>query len=529
MIAARDTATLSGMTLPEYRPAAGSPEERQAYLALQPRLRTMFEDVYPDPQAPRGVVVLPGLSLDRETLKKLTGAQSYEERQLSMLTWLRLPRTQVVFLTSSPVPDTLVDYYLGMLWGVPHSHARARLTMLSCNDTSDENLTRKILSRPRLVQRIRNAIVDPAVTHMTAFNTTVDEVTLAVQLGIPLYGCDPALNHLGTKSGGRKIFREAGIPLPDGAENLRDLEDAARAVTELRLRSPELRRVVLKLEEGFSGEGNATLDLPPASLDLPAMRDWILRTLRPEAAGQGAEEFLAAFKRMGGVVEAWVDGEGKTSPSVQMRVTPSRALEIISTHDQVLGGASGQVFLGSTFPARAEYRPLLVESARKVGELLLERGVQGRFAVDFVVVRKKGGGFEAFALEINLRKGGTTLPFQMLQFLTAGGVDAKTGEFHAPLGESRCYYATDNLQKPAYKALTAEDLIDILVNHQLHFDPTRQQGVVFHLMGALAMYGKLGLVSIAPTHAEAEEQCHRVEALLDAEAALPPPFLRRRD
>lgn len=28
----------------------------------------MFEDVYPDPRQPRAVVVLPGLSLDRETL-----------------------------------------------------------------------------------------------------------------------------------------------------------------------------------------------------------------------------------------------------------------------------------------------------------------------------------------------------------------------------------------------------------------------------------------------------------------------------
>jgi len=384
------------------------------------------------------------------------------------------------------------------------------------------------MTRPRLVQRIRNAIVDPAVTHLTAFNTTADEVTLAVQLGIPLYGCDPALNHLGTKSGGRKLFQQAGILLPDGVEGLHDVQDAAQAVLELRARAPELRRVVLKLEEGFSGEGNATLDLPPATPDAAGMRDCILRTLRPEAAGQSAEEFLAVYARMGGVVEAWVEGEGKASPSVQMRVTPSRTLEIISTHDQVLGGASGQVFLGSTFPARAEYRPLLVEAARKVGALLLERGVQGRFAVDFVVVRERGGGYRAYALEINLRKGGTTLPFQMLQFLTAGAVDVQTGEFHAPLGEARCYYATDNLQKPAYKALTAEDLVEILVNHQLHFDPTRQQGVVFHLMGALPMYGKLGLVSIAPTHAEAEEQCHRVEALLDAEAALLPTPPSRR-
>jgi hypothetical protein len=479
----------------------------------------MFEDVYPNPQAPRGVVVLPGLSLDRETLRKLTGAQHYEERQLSMLTWLRLPRTQVIFMSSTHIPDALVDYYLGMLPGVPHSHARARLTMLTCNDASEENLTRKILARPRLVQRIRDAIHDPSVTHMTAFNTTPDEVTLAVQLGIPLYGNDPALDHLGTKSGSRKIFREAGVELPDGVEDLHGVDDAARAVSELRRRNPSLRRAVLKLEEGFSGEGNAILDLPrDAENDAASMRDRILRTLRPEAPGQTAEEFLAVFTRMGGIAEAWVEGEGKNSPSVQMRVTPSRTLEIISTHDQMLGGASGQVFLGSTFPANNAYRGQLVDAARKVGKVLLARGVQGRFAVDFVTVRE-GSGHRAYAIEINLRKGGTTLPFQMLQFLTAGTVDVQTGEFRTPLGEVRSYYATDNLQKDAYRALTSEDLIDILVRHQLQFDATRQQGVVFHLMGALSMYGKLGLVSIAPTIEAAEAQYKRVEALLDAEAA----------
>lgn len=483
----------------------------------------MFEDVYPDPRQPRAVVVLPGLSLDRETLTKLVGAQHYEERQLSMLAWLRLPRARVIFLTSAPVPESVVDYYLGMLTGVPYGHARRRLTLLSCNDSSDEALTRKILRRPRLVQRIRDAIADPSVTHLTAFNTTPDEITLAVQLGIPLYGCDPALNHLGTKSGSRRIFASAGVLHPAGVEGIRDAREAARAVLSLRERDPSLRRVVLKLEDGFSGEGNAVLDLPRGeTLSEDRARAMLDTALRPEASGQSAAEFLRAYERMGGIVEAWVEGEAKASPSVQMRVTPSRELEIISTHDQVLGGATGQVFLGSTFPAKIEYRSQLVDDARKVGEQLRDRGVLGRFAVDFVTTRNADGSHTAHALEINLRKGGTTLPYQMLQFLTAGKQDADSGEFRTPLGDPRCYYATDNLMKPAYQSLTPDDLLDILVDHRLHFDSTRQEGVVFHLMGALATYGKLGLVSIAATHEQAEAQYRRVVALLDAESAIPP-------
>src|SRR5262249_39377981 len=154
------------------------------------------------------------------------------------------------------------------------------------------------------------------------------------------------------------------------------------------------------------------------------------------------------------------------------RVTPSRELEIISTHDQVLGGASGQVFLGSTFPARPEYRDLLVKAGRKIGLELRDRGVLGRVAVDFVTTMIRGES-QAIALEINLRKGGTTLPFQMLQFLSAGTLDTQSGTFRAPLGSSLCYYSTDNLTKPAYRALTTDDLLDLLVRHRLHFDPTR--------------------------------------------------------
>ena len=48
-------------------------------------------------------------------------------------------------------------------------------------------------------------------------------------------------------------------------------------------------------------------------------------------------------------------------------------------------------------------------------------GVIGQFALDFVVVQDTGGDWLPYAIEVNLRKGGTTHPFLTLQFyLTAG-------------------------------------------------------------------------------------------------------------
>ena len=496
--------------------------ERDIFLSLQTRLEPMFREVYADPLAERTVVVIPGLSVDQDTLARIAGAPHYEERQLSMLLLLRLPRTRVVFVTSTPVDPVIIDYYLSLLSGVPSGHARRRLTLLSAYDSSARSLTSKILARPRLLQRIRDAVADPATAHLSCFNATDDEVALAVRLGIPLYACDPALIRFGTKSGSRRAFREAGVPLPDGAEGLRNLDELHEALAALKRRNPDLRRAVVKLEEGFSGEGNAVFDFGEVEAGTVAPT-WIEQEmphrLAPEAIGLRAERYLSQFAQMGGVVEAWLEGEDKRSPSVQMRITPIGTLEIISTHDQLLGGNSGQIFLGSTFPADARYCESLQAAGIRIGKILHSHGVLGRFSVDFVTVRD-GAGWKHHAIEINLRKGGTTLPFQMLQFLTAGRYDPERCEFLTPTDQRRVYYATDNLCRPEYRRLTPDDLVDLIVEHRLHFDPTNQQGVVFNLIGALSEFGKLSLVSIADTHRNAEDLYRRTVAVIDREVGI---------
>ena len=113
--------------------------------------------------------------------------------------------------------------------------AKARLTMLCCHDGSPRPLTQKIVERPRLVQRIREAIPDPMRAYLTVFNSTPLERKLSVLLGIPLNGLDPDLQYYGTKSGSRRVFCEAGVPCPDGYEDLRgaDLAGARQRHDEL--------------------------------------------------------------------------------------------------------------------------------------------------------------------------------------------------------------------------------------------------------------------------------------------------------
>ena len=58
----------------------------------------------------------------------------------------------------------------------------------------------------------------------------------------------------------------------------------------------------------------------------------------------------------GGIVEERIVGAELRSPSVQLRVTPLGEVELLSTHDQLLGGPTGQTYLGLPLPRRLRLR-----------------------------------------------------------------------------------------------------------------------------------------------------------------------------
>lgn len=495
-------------------------DERKAFKALQGRLQSIWEDVHNQPRAPHSCLVIPSLSFDQEELQKVTGVPFYEERLMFMLMRLRRPGARLMYITSQPVDADIVDYYLQMLVGVPPTHARRRLTMLCVQDASPRALTEKILERPRVIDRIRQWIGDKDRAYMSCFATSALERTLAVALGIPLNGADPDLLHLGSKSGSREAFRAAGIELPDGTENLESLDAAVAALDELKTNKPEMKRAVIKLNEGFSGEGNALFEFPSPMPKDPAVRDKAIRgamhTLKFAAKNHCERLFFEKYAEMGGVVEEFLEAEEVRSPSVQLRITPAGELRIISTHDQALGGESGQVYLGCAFPASDEYRAMITERAHFVGEVLRDQGVIGRFAIDFLVFRDPGEEWRCSAIEINLRMGGTTFPFIALDFLTGGSLTG-SGDYRTRTGVAKFYFATDVLTSSSYRGLLPQDFLEIVIHHGLHFSPSTETGVLFHMIGALSQYGKIGVICIGNSPQEAADLYQRTRDVLDTE------------
>lgn len=497
-------------------------EKHIAFVKLQQRFSSYYNEIFCNNLAEKTVIIIPSLSLDVDMLQTIKGVSHYEERMLCMLMLLRMPKTHIIYLSSIPIDSTIIDYYLHMLPGITVYHAAQRLTLLSCYDASSIPLTQKILARPRLIKRILEHIKDPAMCHISCFNVSAYEKELAVRLNIPVYGTDPALSALGTKSGARQLFKQIHIDTPIGTEHVKNKRGIIEALTSLKKNNPALKRAVIKMDDGFSGEGNAVFSYKDITATDENLNDLIGSELETNcklvAAHLSFNDYINKFQTMGGVVEEFIEGDLKESPSVQCRINPIGKIDIISTHDQLLGGDDEQIFLGATFPSNKEYSVTIAQTALRVTEALRSAGAIGRLGIDFLSI-KTNGEWKHYAIEINLRKGGTTHPFLMLQFLTAGEYYWQQGIYKTHTGNTRCYFATDNLYNEKYKGLTPHDLIDIAICNNLIYDEGNQSGVMFHMIGALSQYGKLGLVCIAADIEKAKDLYKKTLDVLDKECS----------
>ena len=451
------------------------------------------------------MVVVPSISFVSEELRKITAIQYYEERLLCMLLFLEASELRIVFVSSMPVDETIIDYYLSFLADPPS--ARGRADFVSIGDPEPRGLTDKLLASPSALNQTRRHIGGVDDAFILPFNVTELERRLAEELQVPLYGPHPELVPLGSKSGSRRVARDAGVPVLPGAEDLFSLEELENAIAALRVATPDARSLVTKLNNGFSGQGNAILDL--ASISSPLQDSPTVFCAEEESW----ETYTRKIAEGGVIVEQLIQNPAARSPSVQLRILPGGAYEIVSTHDQILGGPDEQVYLGCRFPANAEYRLIIQAHARRIAEVLSERGVIGSFGIDFVVV-PNGSTWDAYLSEINLRLGGTTHTFLMARRVTRGTYDEATGELIAG-ARQKTYVGGDNFKSTTYVGLEPSRVISELRESGLAFDIDRGTGVTLHLLGALPEYGKLGALCIADDLDEAEAMYQQVEEWLD--------------
>jgi len=165
------------------------------------------------------------------------------------------------------------------------------------------------------------------------------ERQLSKELSIPIFGSDDLTHeHWGSKSGSREIFAQVDIPHPRGVDLSHSSEELVQKIANLYRLKP-VHKMVVKLDQGFSGQGNALLDL--SSLNQNTIKQSILQALSnmtfstPNGTWRWFQERI---NDMGAIAEEFYEGEDPKCPSVQGCISMNGKVQLLSTHEQVMNG-----------------------------------------------------------------------------------------------------------------------------------------------------------------------------------------------
>jgi len=86
--------------------------------------------------------------------------------------------------------------------------------------------------------------------------------------------------------------------------------------------------------------------------------------------------------------------------------------------------------------------------------------------------------------------------------------------------KKKYYVASDNVTGEDLKAYVPQDLMETFAGNELHFNNETEKGCVFHLLGALSKYGKVGVTCIGDSAEEAQSIFDRTVQMLHEQAKI---------
>ena len=142
----------------------------------------------------------------------------------------RVESCDMVFVGSQEPGAEVLDYYFSLLPPHRRESARRRFHLVTVPDDSPRSVADKLLDHPTELEQVRRLIGDRP-RYIEPWNVTDHEVAVAVALQAPVNGAHPDVLPVAHKSSGRRVFREAGVPLPYGHEDVRTVDDVVRPPT----------------------------------------------------------------------------------------------------------------------------------------------------------------------------------------------------------------------------------------------------------------------------------------------------------
>jgi len=317
---------------------------------------------------------------------------------------------------------------------------------------------------------------------LDTYNLTRSEREFANKIAKNLWGNSEVAEKYGTKSGFRKLARELTMQIPPGFERVYSTNEIIKKCSILF--NGGAKNVVIKIDEGVSGAGASKISLE----EFQKASDKQKCLLAESALLKVAQ----AQENSGVVVEEWVP-DILFSPSLQINIDQDKKWQVVSSHDQILGGREGW-YEGCSYPARSissiEYKTLQ-KDIKNLTERLIEERFFGFLGLDLIKDKKS----HYYWVEANIRKTGTFYP---------GLATRKIRK----RSSSPLYYFSRDFTVPSLVNGHFKQLRNIF--RDLKYSKTTESGVVIFNTGALSAVGRFDILCIGNKRSQARSIYYEV-------------------
>ncbi|XP_077323789.1 IQ domain-containing protein H-like [Lithobates pipiens] len=507
----------------------------------------------------RSIIHIPSLGYTEKQRARATDLHLEQNLQMGRLGDLADPNVDVIYVCPVKMDEEMAQYYRNLLGlrtavlsGNPQDaaelHERFTIITPEAVDTFPNHhmcLSTLLKYSPKALHRIRN-LIRGREAYVVGRVPHVDDLTVADTLGVPILGTEPEVAHLySTKSGSKRIFASADIPIPPGQHDIYTEEQFLGALGQLITANLLVTRWLFKVDNESGSNGTAFCDI---GVHLPcyswARREsakydpdtWKQKWAQEIALKRITEElpqvleryaqpvnrgryptwgrFLKTLISNGGVIEAYPPAKSITCLTVDLLINPGGEIQMVSCGDQI-HGSSPLECIGSSVPQCSVHPSVLSSICNHIGEACKIRGVLGYVSVEFITfIDPQSLKQEIWATDLDLGYSDQLAMTQLLLYLTNGALDCTNSQLNVPIAkktESSRHRAptVETPQLCSRVAVLSTRLIHTNLSlvyynvffqmckaHGIGYDVKEKQGTAFLLLENLKRH-QIGMMSIA--------------------------------
>ncbi|XP_055517395.1 IQ motif-containing protein H isoform X2 [Leucoraja erinacea] len=425
----------------------------------------------------RTIIHIPSLGYARWLRSTVPDIDTQQNLQMGRLCEIKDDNVDVIYICPLWIGEDVTQYYMKLLGlqesvksGKPEAMVDMtnRLKVITPEATIHFTthhlcLATHLKYSPQAIKRIKN-LIEGKPAYIVGGLLHQDDLAVADMLNVPILGPEPEVAHLySTKSGSKRIFTSASVPMPPGEYDIYRRQQMREVLIQLIIENLEIKRWLFKVDTEFGGRGTAYFDVthlpcyhqtlmefkkvgPTIWLKSKWMQEPAEIKMAKELPGVLAEhaqpvnqeifptweKFLKMFLCQGGVVEAYPPSDSVTNLTVDMLIEPTGEISMVSCGDQIHSTSPLECW-GTTVPQCSVEPSNLHSMCVKIAEACKCRGMIGFFSIDLVTfIHPHTMEQQVWATDLDLAYSNQLAMTQLMLFISHGNLACEANTFEVP-------------------------------------------------------------------------------------------------